>query len=219
MAIVNITGKLVDDIKTKFRTAQRVRWETLVEPLDITSEKSKHYDEMMSVCADLVYKDGWGEFECLKTVMPAKWLNRVDGMSIRVQIGDKRIGELRPTIPGGYSMPPDWRESWHIVDMERPDVPAHLKDAATAWIDANVAHEAQYKATWEAIRTFLNSCKHLNEALRAKPEIAAYIPAEYIARVNKKVERVKSAASALADVDLSHAVAVATLGELMKKGN
>jgi hypothetical protein len=67
-----------------------------------------------------------------------------------------------------------------------------------AWADNRLLrHECETR--WESIdkkvALFLDNCKSLNEALKLWPDLAHYVPQEYIDKVNEKTEKKKSGPS------------------------
>lgn len=64
------------------------------------------------------------------------------------------------------------------------------------------------------IKSFLNKCKSLNEALRLWPALKMYVPQEYIDRVNHKVERRQRETEILESVDIGELTAAAIAAKL-----
>lgn len=87
---------------------------------------------------------------------------------------------------------------------------------------ASAAARKECEDRWNKVRTqvidFVQKCKSLNEALKLWPDLAKYVPDEYIERVNKKAERSKpaesDAAKALAAMDMDAVAASVTLARM-----
>jgi hypothetical protein len=166
----------------------------------------------------VIPKITWGEHLHLKSLMPSTWLE-----SLSTYGGDAR---LRLTITEG--------EKHHSVDVivqgdtksvtvpprcstsHRFTVPSDICPEIKGFYDLKVRETAlieKWNKIRSDIRAFLNSAKSLNAALKAWPGLQAFIPDEYLERINTKVERkasVEAMEKKLAEIDRDMATTAAT---------
>jgi hypothetical protein len=169
----------------------------------------------------------WGEHIHLRDQMPSEWkcswkdyYSPYVMLKVKVATNDESIRRLSihlnvTDLKKAHSLPPRFDSGMEIGIWE---------EAATTKIQALIK---QYREStemadkWRKIRAqviaFLDSAKSLNAAIKAWPDLRAFIPHEYLARVDAKPERKEAAAKveqALATVDRDLAITSAALVKL-----
>jgi hypothetical protein len=169
----------------------------------------------------------WGEHMHLRDQMPSEWKRSWKDsyspyimLKVKVATNDESIRPLAihltaTNLKKAHSLPPRF-DSGKEFDI--------WEEAATTKIQALIK---QYREStemadkWRKIQAqviaFLDSAKSLNAAIKAWPDLRAFIPQEYLARVDAKPERKAAAAKveqALATVDRDLAITSAALVKL-----
>jgi hypothetical protein len=166
----------------------------------------------------IIAKITWGEHLHLKSLMPSTWLEPLSTYG-----GD---AHLRLTVTEG--------DKYHSVDIKvqgdtksvtvpprcttshRFTVPSDICPEIKGFYDLKVRETAlieKWSKIRSDIRAFLDSAKSLNAALKAWPGLQAFIPDEYLERINTKVERkasVEAMEQKLAEIDRDMATTAAT---------
>lgn len=172
----------------------------------------------------------WGKHINLQQQMPKEWLEELhwdwnDEATLNLEskindselnaLGVKKINiQVKLKKKRNITVPPKCaRFSTFPVDSE---VCPEIKE----FFDKKVSEE-KFELKWRKVRddvgSFLDSSKSLNAALKAWPELRAFIPAEYLERVDRKVDRKAERAEVerkLAEIDREGAVAAAALAAL-----
>jgi len=166
----------------------------------------------------VIPKITWGQHVALKDLMPPEWLETI------ASYGSEHL--LRLTIEEG--------EKCYCIDVKlqgdakslkvpprcssghRFGVPADICPEIRGFFD-NKVKETELNNKWQKIKrdikAFLESAKSLNSALKAWPGLRAFIPDQYLQRVDAKVERKASTEAMeqkLAEIDRDMATAAAT---------
>lgn len=192
MATVYITQELsgrVSDAIKRMRDA------------DITTQNAETGRAIELDTSEFLTKAMWGNYLHLKDQLPHDWLSLNTGPSMVV---------VMPTDDEG-------KQVKHVIHfrnqkvLNRPNNDRWSEpkiECTKAFLDANVDMTGvlnilgyidrmdlnnEIKAKWSKVEAdvmlFLGKCKSLNEALKLWPGVKLYIPAEYIRRVEHKVER------------------------------
>jgi hypothetical protein len=178
----------------------------------------------------IVSKAIWGKYEHLQAQMPSSWLEKLDfdysdeaDLRLRTKTRDPQLnarGVKFVDICVGLkkkreiTVPPKCAR-YTTFDVDQ-DICPEIKEFFDKKIE-DTKFELKWQKIADDVRAFLDSNKSLNAALKAWPELRAFIPADYIARVEKKCERKASREEAerkLAEIDREGAVAAATLAAL-----
>lgn len=157
----------------------------------------------------------WGPYLELRTKLPSDWKSQtkqcaVDVMykslKFRVVIDFANLVESPPGY-GGYG------PARVLGTLDTSLVQEYLD---------NVIERNEIKAKWdkvaEDINRFLQRCKSLNEALKLWPQVAAYIPQDYLAKIDEKREKKQSksnAAEALKSLDTEGLTAAAVTARIL----
>lgn len=165
----------------------------------------------------------WGEHYHLKDLMPSKWVGdfmkfyrphvvlHVEGSG-----GQKHQGfSVWVTGTGKCPVPP-FVNSGADFHVKEEDLGPELLAKFNTYKQSREIETKWYKICSDVVK-FLESAKSLNSALKSWPELVAFIPEEYLARVNAKPERTaerKRAEESLASIDRNLAVTSATMVKL-----
>lgn len=174
----------------------------------------------------------WDGRAHLIPTLPEYWFTKPDNMTVYVKLNwdsarrpDGRISDydmrldIRPDRSGATKFPPHLRGGYPDVYIGfTPDeqLPAELQTYLEFSNRKKEIYERWLKVTHQ-VETFLNSCKSLNEALKLWPDVRMYIPTSYLERVERKVEKAKSAsqaADALAQIDVDELQAAAVIARM-----
>lgn len=192
MATVYITQELsgrVSDAIKRMRDA------------DITTQNAETGRAIELDTSEFLTKAMWGNYLHLKDQLPHDWLSLNTG----------------PTMTIVMPADDDGKQVKHMIHfrnqkvLNRPNNDRWSEpkiECTKAFLDANVDMTGvlnilgyidrmdlnnEIKAKWSKVEAdvmlFLGKCKSLNEALKLWPGVKLYIPAEYIRRVEHKVER------------------------------
>jgi hypothetical protein len=166
----------------------------------------------------IISKITWGEHAYLKNLMPATWLEQLGSyageplLRLTVTEGEKYFS-ISVKLQGdakSLMVPPRCGSSHQFT------VPSDICPEIKGFFDLKLREEAlltKWVKIKQDIRAFLDSAKSLNAALKAWPGLRAFIPEEYLERVDTKVERKASTEimeQKLAEIDRDTATAAAT---------
>lgn len=172
----------------------------------------------------------WGDHLHLQSQMPPDWLETLSWtyedkayLKLRATTKDKEIQDMSSNAVDisvilnkkrEIKLPPNC--SNYTQFKVAYDICPEIKE----FFDKRI-EEMKFERKWlkvaSDVRAFLESNKSLNAAINAWPELRAFIPAEYLERVDKKCERKvarEQAERKLAEIDREGAVAAATLAAL-----
>jgi hypothetical protein len=209
---VGITRELKDDVSSRIRNHFRRKAYQLEFGCDSISQ-TYTLPRDHSIIPRII----WGEHEHLLALMPKEWCKRLTGdFALRVQTkvpGQENFCSVRINVKNNTELvaPPGFDH------YREHTIPYDLCPEIQKYFDLHVreqAFEAQWNRINHDVREFLKSNKSLNAAVKAWPELRAYIPSEYLERVDKKPERKaqqEKAAQVLANIDRDGAVAAATM--------
>ena len=209
---VGITQELKYDVDTRIRVffqRKAYQLEFGCESLSQTYTLNREHPILPKII--------WGEHEHLLALMPAEWCERKTGdfdLRVKTKVPGREIfTSIRIKVRNNSELiaPPGFDS------FREHTIPYDLCPETKKYFDLYVREQA-FEAQWQKInndvRNFLKSNKSLNSALKAWPELRAYIPSKYLERVDKKPERraqQEQAAQALAEIDRDGAVAAATM--------
>lgn len=221
---VGITATLLSEVRDKIRNQLRPKDYKLNFGVD-------DIDNTFTLPSDhpVIPKAIWGKHEHLRSQMPSDWLEKLDfdyndqaGLRLRTKTQDPVLNargmkvvdiDISLKKKRVITVPPRCR--YNIFDVDQ-DICPEIKE----FFDKKV-EETKFEFKWqkvsEDVREFLNSNKSLNAAIKAWPEVRAFIPTSYLERVDRKVERKASREEAerkLAEIDREGAVAAAALAAL-----
>lgn len=209
---VGITQELKSDVSNRIRNFFRRKAYQLefgCEALSLTYTMNREHPMLSRII--------WGEHEHLLALMPKQWCKRMTSdFEVQVQTkvpGQENFSKLRIKVKNNAEMvaPPGFE---YFRDHT---IPYDLCPETKKYFDLHIreqAFEAQWRKIDSDVLDFLNSNKSLNAALKAWPELRAYIPSDYLERVDKKPERKaqqEKAEQVLASIDRDAAVAAATM--------
>jgi hypothetical protein len=185
----------------------------------------------------LFYSDGsntelidlvWGEHLHLKSQMPTNWMKDLSKeynphIYLKVQLaadpvsGDSKHTQFRIIIAGKkpFLVPPR-QSSGSVFTMDDKNLTGDLRKLYDLYHQYEELQEKWDKISNDII-TYLRSAKSLNSALKNWAELRAFIPQEFLDRVDAKPERTaerKKAEESLASIDRNLAVTSATLVKL-----
>jgi hypothetical protein len=216
---VGITDKLIDDVRDRIWYELRTRNYRVEFGVDDIKETFTLPKDHPAVAKIL-----WGEHAHLEPLMPADWCDKLiqssydnymslqlrsqplasDGSQIHITL--RLVGDKDLIV----KIPPKGRSNVHTI-------PFDLCPEITKYFEAAIK-ESEFDRKWCDIRSdvakFLDSSKSLNAALKAWPELRAFIPDKYLKRVEAKAERhaaKEKLEQTLAEIDRDKAVAAATI--------
>jgi len=216
MAYVKITEQLIGDTTRKIRGMRS-------QAMSVYETPPPQIDTpLMAACIEVLEAVLWKEAPEFRGCLPEDWTRRTGSVHVEFikDILSKQASTGRILIESstGIEAPPytDIRYGTKTVRIGNlDDTPPEFKD----WFNNGVKlgterYETKQKfATVEQqIIAFLRTHNSLNTAIKAMPELEAYIPYSYMERLNTKVERSvnKSAQeTAKVEVDLDTVVGLA----------
>lgn len=218
MATVYITQQLRNDIT---RVINRMS-DKEVEDTVPNARNSISVD-----ASELANRAAWGDHYHLIKQLPPDWLKQPGSVDINVTVGIDEDGKpIKETVSFTGLTYYKERPSIDRWGAPRPEVTKQWLEANTHMTPAemalvkleDIATRNEIQLRWQKtdgdIRTFLNKCKSLNEALKLWPGVQLYIPASYIERVNTKVDRKSRTDDVLASVDIGELTAAAIAAKL-----
>lgn len=212
--LVRITGELKNSVSNHiehYLKPKDYKLEFGVECVDKTFKMPKEHPVLPRII--------WGEHAHLQKLMPANWCETLrenyEGTMLRLDVHDgERSINLLVKLTGNkdenITVPP--RTSSYHSFKTHADVCPEIRGYYDLKIREKDFHDKWHKIDRD-IRSFLNSAKSLNAALKSWPGLRAFIPSTYIQRVEAKVERkasVQAMEEQLAQIDRETATAAAT---------
>ena len=219
---VRITHELQNDVRAKTRRMYLKDVELQLGSSDY--DKMFYSDGSNTELIDLV----WGEHLHLKSQMPTDWMKDLSKeyhphvyLKVKLAVdpvsGDSKHTQFRIIIAGKkpFLVPPR-QSSGSVYTVDEKNVTGDLRRL----YDLHHQYE-ELEEKWDKISndiiTYLRSAKSLNSALKSWAELRAFIPQEFLDRVDAKPERTaerKKAEESLASIDRNLAVTSATLVKL-----
>jgi len=185
---VGITQQLCRDVDRIIYKMSRKELDALGEcPLPLLTEQD-------------VEQQIWGEHLPLRSMIPGAWKGSLTECGCTMEItpssGPTTRKQVTIKFAIGVATPPGFSRYTNVVPVD--DVPA--LGATKTWLTNQLDTELRWKLVESQVKSFLTNCKSLNEALKLYPDLAMYIPEEYIARVNEKKDATPKEASRAAEV-------------------
>jgi len=193
MAYVKITDLLISETTHKIRRMRSQAMSVYETP------PPKIDTPLMAACIEVLEAELWKEAPEFRGCLPEDWTRRTSSARVEFvkDILSKQVstGVILIESSTGIEYPP-YTDIRYIVKTVRvgnlDETPPEFKD----WFNNGVKlgterYETQQKfATVEQqIIAFLRTHNSLNTAIKAMPELEAYIPNHYMERLNTKVER------------------------------
>jgi hypothetical protein len=219
---VRITNDLQSDVRMQVRSMYLKDVELQLGSSDY--DKMFYSDGSNTELINLV----WGEHLHLKSQMPTDWMKDLSTdyhphVYLKVLLaadpvsGDSKYTQFKIVIAGKkpFLMPPK-QGTGRVYTMDEKNLTGDLRRL----YDLHHQYE-ELEEKWDKISndiiTYLRSAKSLNSALKSWAELRAFIPQEFLDRVDAKPERTaerKKAEESLASIDRNLAVTSATLVKL-----
>ena len=222
---VGISNELLQNVRNRILHQLKPKEYKLNFGVDDVSDSYK-----LSSKHAVVPKIIWGKHEHLREQMPSSWLEKLEwrydntaSVKVKTPATDEQllaIGvnsveiELTLVDKSDVVVPPRCARWTTFI------VPHDICPEISEFFDKQIEHlkfEAKWSKVCKDVKAFLQSNKSLNAALKAWPELRAFIPANYLERVDKKPERKQQeekVKQALAEIDREGAVAAAALAAL-----
>lgn len=219
---VRITNELQNDVRMQIRRMYLKDMELQLGSSDY--DKMFYSDGSNTELIDLV----WGKHLHLKSQMPTDWMKDLSKeyhphIYLKVLLaadpvsGDPKHTQFRIVIAGKkpFLVPPR-QSTGSVFTVDEKNLTGDLRRL----YDLHHQYE-ELEKKWDKISndiiTYLRSAKSLNSALKSWAELRAFIPQEFLDRVDAKPERTaerKKAEESLASIDRNLAVTSATLVKL-----
>jgi hypothetical protein len=228
MAYVAISDKLIMAVKNKLYSMQ-------CSELHASPRAALTLDETDMTAVEALI---WGEDLPLKATMPTKWMRpckRVDIQFRKSPTEDDMVryrDEIQCELYRPLNLPPKANNTGRIEGVNM----STNYEGAIAYIEVSADHFTSEKfdvvraslrtrgeivVRWEKVTEqvleFLRNAKSLNEAIKLWPQVAIYIPSEYVAKVEEKRETSKTASRAaevLGKLDVDAALTSAALARM-----
>lgn len=169
----------------------------------------------------------WGEHAHLKALVPDSWLEPIRAFDVRykfVSVNDNGVHEddsttLSISLEQSALAPRDVLNSTHrrTVSELDIDVPPNFKALMEDRAERKVI-DARWKKVQSDVKSFLRSCKSLNEGLKLWPQLSMYVKKDYLDTVAHKPAKAKSAesgaAAMLAGIDTNALVGAAVIARI-----
>jgi hypothetical protein len=184
MALVRISKNLIADVRKRVDDVAARTFETAVAPKNPVTKTDN-----LDVLFDASERAIWKEHLHLKSIVPPGWLVKKDRIDLKIMKGGtqlypemqvNRVVICPPNTPG---------YSYVDVRLDVSQIPQALSDEIDAYNTECMEHNTKFGKVREQILAYLNSRKSLNDALKAYPDLALYVPKHYIETVNRKTDR------------------------------
>jgi len=209
MAYVSISAGLVTDVKQNIATMRDAERKPYMQSIEITLNPDGSFIE--ELC--------WGEHLHLKSVIPPEFLSAAGGISVmyedKTDDGCEFVKTFNIMFNHRTPLPAKvlgYNNRVQIKNLTHPEIKEYI-DKSRA--DRSIMD--RWDRVMEQVTEFLKNCKSLNEGLKLWPQLAMYIPASDIERVNRKNDKEKKAsgaASALASMDTDMLISSAVIARM-----
>lgn len=199
MATVNITDTLLDEVGS--RVNQMANDAAKTGYLKKSPDSNKPLiAALLRVSEEMWYADA----PQLKGVVPQEWLCEIDRLDYKIRLPREK-GDVSPEdfsiivrTTGKWRVPACIDHSYGNCTMQimLSELPVELQSELLEYAKERDAHVDKYKAVHHQVKAFLKSCTTLNAAVKKFPNIAMYIPQNYIDRMNKRVVKNSTAKKA-----------------------
>lgn len=197
MALVRISERLLDETKQKINQMGRKAALNGYEKLNPES-----IDGVVDSVREAVLVKAFIEAPALRGAVPDSWLME------RNNYGGKLVSNTPPwshtvSLPGSTFVPKS--SGSYSTDLNPRDVPNSVVVAVTTYLTAQTAHNEKFTKVSKQVMEYLREAKSLNDAVKRFPNIAMYVPDEFVKKMNEKVFK-KSAEEKAADKEVNVAV-------------
>jgi hypothetical protein len=200
MATVNVTRSLVAEVRANIELICKGEETRLAAPLlnGVPVEEA--------LCNE-IKRTLWAGYEDLEAKMPAHWKSASSYVTLRVEQPGTAVLLNKQYQSGSYQVfPPgvQWARTFKVDHIYgAPVFDDKTAPAFMAFVTKLLEINQKYEKISEQIQQFLDAHKTLNQALKAYPDLALYIPKEYMDRINKKVERGAAETREIPQIDVS----------------
>lgn len=216
MSYVSISDNLLYNTRCIIESMQRAEIGKLAE-VSIDLESTSPFVQRLI----------WGEHAHLKALIPDSWLESIRSIDVRYNFvsvsaegvhADDYTG-LTIQLEQSTLVPKDIGDSKHrrVVSELDADVPPQFKAFMDDRAERKVIH-ARWSKVQSDVKSFLKSCKSLNEGLKLWPQLSMYIAKDYLNTVAHKPAKAKSAesgaAAMLAGIDTNALVGAAVIARI-----
>lgn len=193
MATVNITDRLINDVRNTIQNMRRAEIEA----------EYPHHDADCTLDASAIYNEAeWGQHLHLMAQFPKEWLYPVKRayFSISGEIDGKPVktSVSIPNMASAYVRPNKDRYSMDRAEVTQAALQAR-GCAASAFLLKRLEDQAgvavlmdKWARVEKDVVEFLRKCKSLNEAIKLLPNIKLYVPKADIERVETKAESTRA---------------------------
>jgi len=201
MAHVGISQQLISEVKSSITNMGIKERDVKLEQLHVDNPEVDNRATLDHIVpedlADLKLKL-YGEYGSLIEQMPNKWLVSRHNFTVRWKedavshvTGEPcvKLFEYYVLHSSNFKLPPN-TSTYDVINVEgRPAVADRFVQYANKKSAILAEVKKKYDNIVDQVTTYLKSCKSLNAAIRALPDIRLYIPQSYLDRVDAKVER------------------------------
>lgn len=221
MAYVGITDKLISSVKHSIRLMRGSEFTALEKP-EFTFPVE---------ALDVVEKYIWGEHYDLKDKIPEEWCRGggIEGARITTQSCSfdcklPRKPKAPPVLRSGMSDRFDRVRSGSTIFVSLSDPNLALDQEQFEPVTTYLSLVSEITTRWNKVESdiasYLQGSKSLNEAIKLWPQVAVYIPKDYLDKVAVKAERSPTASRAaelLASIDVDTAVMSAVTARMVQQ--
>lgn len=197
MTIVRISKELMAKVDDQIRLMDRRQAEA--------GHEKKNPVNNPAIVSALV-EDAERQWFCLnpalRTTVPREWLVPFERIDFAVALG-KRTTTF--SVSGQYLAPYSANMSYNSVDVavDSENLPTEISAALLDHCLEADAHKRRFIEVKQQVREFLENAKSLNDAVKRFPNIALYVPKEFIDKMNtKKAETEKATKHVTVDTSL-----------------
>jgi hypothetical protein len=202
MAHVGISQQLISDVKDSIaRMANKERAmeiEVLHTKLPSTPQEIG-YASLDTEQRDELFKMVWKEHADIRSRIPDNWCVSHNELVLRWNetredgVPEDWRFKVRMGHGSNYWLPPTSSYYDPVRVASRPSFASKYVEYSRAEQLIGKAIKEKYDTIVSQVTGYLKSCRSLNAAIKALPDIKLYIPSEYLDRVGKRTERTVSA--------------------------
>lgn len=217
MAYVAISSALKNQIQGRMNTMRLQEMERLKATLYPPQLKEAFLaGPEWAACIEKV---AWGAHTYLRESLPEEWIVRAERIDVHFKDGERELETFQFRDPANYlTLPPHFRHDY-VGDIE-VDVAqfydAGVGEAYRRYHQADVANTERYEQAWEQLKTLLERCKSLNEAVEIYPDLKFFLDDEVKEKLEKKRVKDDKPDPRLEGVDTALITSAAVLWNLNK---
>jgi len=226
MAHVGISQALITEVKDTIKGMAFKERDMELEKLHSTLplvDQEIGYNKLTPEQADELFHAIWKEHADIRSRIPDNWCTSRNDFDVRwSETGEGGATEdwrfkVRMGHGKNYWFPPSTSSYDPIRVNARPSFATKYVEYTRARRVIIKAVEEKYYTISNQVVGYLQSCKSLNAAVKALPDIKLYIPREYLERMEVKTERNHSAKAAehAAIVDTTLIVSTAVMHKFL----